>query len=117
MDFRGWQLVRIEDTAWTTAFAMLLIAVPFILTHTGGLWLSIGGRILCAGLAYWWVDELGDIPNSNRDSARLLNEAARFENVDAAKAIGAYEEIIRLYPNTPASEEATRNIQSLMRQM
>jgi TolA-binding protein len=35
--------------------------------------------------------------------------------VDREKAIAAYREVVRLYPNTDASSEATRNIQTLMR--
>jgi len=38
----------IHARAWITAFVMILIAVSFIITHTGGMWIAIGGRILCA---------------------------------------------------------------------
>ncbi len=103
--------------AWWPAFIMLMFAAPFIITHTGGLWLTIGSRIICAALAYRAVVELDVTPNPNRDSARLLDEAARLENVDRSKAVAAYEEIVRMYPNTSASKEAKRNIQSLKRQL
>jgi hypothetical protein len=99
--------------AWGTAVLLLLIAIPFLLNRTGGLWLPIGGRILCAVLAYYFAVELNKTSDSDRDSGRLLDEAARLESVDREKAIAAYEEIVRLYPNTSAGKEAARNIQTL----
>jgi len=47
------------------------------------------------------------------DPGELLNIAAKLESVDHDKAIAKYEEIIKLYPGTPASAEARRNIQVL----
>ena len=101
--------------AWWPAFVMILIAIPFILTRTGGLWLTIGARIFCAAWAYHAVIEQDEAPNTRRDSARLLDEAARLESVDLFQAVAVYEEIIRLYPHTSASSEAERNIQILKR--
>lgn len=98
------------------AFTMIVITAPFMLTRTGGLWIMIGIRIIAAVWAYFTVVEHDETPNSGRDAKRLLNEAARLENVDRAKAIAAYEEIARLYPNTAASKEAKGNIESLARQ-
>jgi hypothetical protein len=94
---------------------MMLIAAPFIITHKGGLWLAIGGRLICAAWAYNAAVEQKDAPNLRRESARLLDEAARLESVDFSKAIAAYEEIVRLYPDTPASKQAARNIETLKR--
>jgi hypothetical protein len=102
--------------AWWPAFVMILIGFPFIITRHGGLWLTIGSRIVAAIWAYHAVIELDEAPQPNRDSAALLNEAARLESVDRSKAIAAYEEIIRLYPDTSASSEAARNIQALQGQ-
>src|SRR5437773_10980176 len=88
--------------AWWPAFVMIGIGVPFILTQTGGVWLSVVGRIICAVWAYCAVVEEDQDPNQ-RESAGLLAEAARLESTDRSQAIAAYEEIIRLYPDTPAS--------------
>jgi len=101
--------------AWETAFVMILIAAPFVITHTGGLWITIGGRIICATLAYSLAVEGDEAPNLRRDTARLLDEAARLESIDRVKAIAAYEEIVRMYPNTSASKEAARNIETMQR--
>src|SRR5262245_13051547 len=79
--------------AWP-AFVMIVVGAPFILTRTGGLWITIGGRILCAVWAYCAVIEQDEAPNDRRDSARLLDEAARLESVDFSKAITAYKEIV-----------------------
>jgi hypothetical protein len=43
----------------------------------------------------------------------LLNLAARLEDVDREKAVAVYQEIVKRYPGTPASDEAQRNIQVL----
>jgi hypothetical protein len=43
----------------------------------------------------------------------LLNFAAQLESVDRAKAVLIYNEILKKFPGTPASEEAQRNIQLL----
>jgi hypothetical protein len=103
--------------AWWPAFVMIAIGAPFILTHTGGLWLMIGSRIACAVWAYNALLEQDDAPNARRDSERLLDKGARLESVDRSKAIAAYEGIVRSYPDTAASREATRNIQILKRQL
>ena len=89
---------------------MVLLGLPFILTHKGGLWLTFASRILCAVWAYYAIIELDERPNIRRDSKRLLEKAARLESSDRAMALAAYENIIRLYPDTPASAEAARNI-------
>ena len=101
--------------AWGTAFLMLAIALPLLFTHAGGLWVTFGFRILCAFLAFSLVKENAVEPDSTRDSERLLVAAARLENVNREEAILAYEDIIRLYPNTRASNEAARNIETLKR--
>ena len=101
--------------AWQTAFLMILIGAPFVLTHTGGMWVTVGSRVLCAVWAYCVVVEQDRSPNAKRDSSRLLDKAASLEGTNRAKAIAVYEEIIRLYPGTSASREAARNTQTLTR--
>ncbi len=102
--------------AWWPAFVLLVIGVPFILTHKGGLWLTIGGRIVAAVWAYCLVLEHDESPNVNRDASRLLDKAARLESVDFSKAIAAYEEVVRLYPDTRASKQAANSIETLKKQ-
>jgi hypothetical protein len=94
------------------ALLMILIGTAFILTHTGGLWMVFGSRILATVWAYGTIVEQNEAPDI-RGSKRLLNEAAGLERTDRAKAIATYEQILRLYPNTPASGEAARNLQAL----
>jgi hypothetical protein len=98
---------------WWQAFVMIVVGLPFILTHTGGLWLTIGGRLIAAAWAYSLVVEHDDAPNQQRDAGRLLDEAARLESVDFHKAIAAYEEVIRQYPDTRASKQAASAIETL----
>ncbi len=43
----------------------------------------------------------------------LLNAAAYLEDVDRAEAVALYQEVIRKFPGTHASDEAQRNIQTL----
>ena len=57
----------------------------------------------------------GELKFERRDAARFLNAAARLESVDREKAIAAYRDIVRLYPNTTASREAAQNIEILIR--
>lgn len=101
--------------AWWPAFVMLVIGAPFILTHKGGLWLTIGGRIIAAVWAYCLAVEHDETPNADRDAVKLLDEAARLEGVDFSKAIAAYEEVVHLYPDTRASKQAANAIETLKR--
>ena len=102
--------------AWGTAFVVFVVAVILMATEKGGLWVAISGRIFCAIWAYRILVEADDSPDPGRDALRLLDEPARLESVDRVKAIEAYDEIIRLYPDTSASKEAARNIETLNRQ-
>jgi hypothetical protein len=103
--------------AWWPAFVMILITVPLTITRTGGLWLAIVSRILCCIWAYNSVTQQAEKTYPRREAERLLDEAARLESLDRAKAVETYEDIIRLYPDAPAAKEAARNIQTLRRQM
>lgn len=73
MDDRGWQLVRIEDTAWTTAFANpYTVSIEYEHTGTGTI-----PDVAYEVLAQTWIDiadyvrrhNLGDIP-LNRNGIR-----------------------------------------------
>jgi hypothetical protein len=92
---------------------MILIAGLFYFLAHGGWWFFIGMRIICAVWALVVLYEQDEKPNSNRDSKRLLNEAASLEGVDRVKAIGLYEQIVQLFPETPAAREAKQNIRTL----
>ena len=92
---------------------MILVAAPFILTQKGGLWITVGSRILCAVWAWHEVADQDEAPNDRRDSARLLDNAVRLERVDFSKAIAAYEEIVRMYPGSLASKQAADAIEML----
>jgi len=94
---------------------VMLVALPiYVLTH-GGLWFSVGTRLLCAARAYSVVSSQYEASTPLGRSKRLLNEAARLENIDRSKAIVVYKQVARLFPDTPASEEAVRNIEALQR--
>ena len=77
----------------------------------------IASRIFCSVWAYNAVVEQETVLNPRRDSARLLDEAARLESVNFSEAITAYEKIIELYPNTRAGKQAERNIETLKRHL
>jgi hypothetical protein len=102
---------------WWQAFVMIMVGVPFILTHKGGLWFTIGGRIIAAAWAYNLAVEQDDAPNAQRDAGRLLDEAAHLERVDFHKAMAAYEEVMRQYPGTRASKQAASAIETLKRRI
>ena len=74
----------------------------------------VGIRRVSAGFAFGLFDRRGDSRDSSSEAAELLQAAARLE-MDREKAIAAYREVLRLYPNTTESSEATRNIQVLAR--
>jgi hypothetical protein len=95
---------------------MVLIAGLFYFLVHRGWWFAIGLRFICAVWAFVVLYEQDEKPNSKRDSKRLLNEAASLEGADRAKAIGVYEQVVRLFPDTPAAREAEQNIQTLSRQ-
>lgn len=59
------------------------------------------------------IVERDDESNPQRAAGRLLDEAARLENVDFRKAIAAYEEVKRHYPDTRASKQAASAIETL----
>jgi hypothetical protein len=101
--------------AWGTMLVMILVFAPFIITHRGGLWITLGARLICAAFAYTLVKENSAEPNAARDATRLLTAAARLEGENREQAILAYADIIRLYPNTRASKEAASNIETLKR--
>jgi hypothetical protein len=102
--------------AWMTAAVAIMVGSPFVFLRRGGLWLTFVSRIICASLAYRAVVEQDNASTVRRDTSRLLEAAARLESHDRAKAVAAYEEIVKSYPDTPASREAARNIQTLRRQ-
>jgi hypothetical protein len=79
----------------------------------GGLWVAITGRIICAAWALVALSEREKAENPAGDPKRLLDQAALLESVDRSKAIAGYQEIVNLFPNTAASREAARNIQTL----
>ena len=95
---------------------MIVVAFVLYIATRGGWWFIIGGRIICVVWAVGVLYEEDQEPNSKRDSKRFLNEAASLESVDRARAIEAYEKVIRLYPGTRASREAERNIQTLSKE-
>jgi len=97
------------------AVIMILIAAPFIVSRTGGYWVSIGGRLVCAVWAVYALTHDQGKSNSKADPQRLLDKAMRLESVDRTKAINAYKEVIRLFHNTSASREAARNVEVLTR--
>ncbi len=99
--------------AWVPAAVMLLISFLVLLTRHGALWVVIGVRILAALWAYCAVSEQDEAPNAQRDSKRLLDQAARLESTDKIQAMAVYEQTIREYPDTSASREAARNIEAL----
>jgi hypothetical protein len=53
-------------------------------------------------------------PDSDDQAQELLDAAAHLESVDRVKAIELYAEISKRFPGTGVSEEAQRNIQTLI---
>jgi len=106
-------LIYVE--AWGAMLLVIVVGLPFVITHTGGMWVTLGARFICMTIAYCLIEENSAEPNTTRDTTRLLTAAARLETVNRDEAILAYEDIMRLYPNTSASEEAARNIETLRR--
>jgi len=92
---------------WTVIFLFRVFKIP------GGLLATIITHFLCAVWAFNVVKEQHEAPNPSRRSKRLLQAAARLENVDRLKAIVVYNQIVKLFPGTPASTEAARNIETL----
>jgi len=54
---------------WWQAFVMIAIAFPFIVTHKGGLWVIIGGRIIAAAWAYDLAVAHPSNASSDRDAS------------------------------------------------
>ena len=82
----------------------------------GGTYVVAWGAILFGALRFirGLTGESKAKPKDDSAEAQsLLDIAARFENVDRAKAVEKYEEIVRLFPDTAASREAQRNIHTL----
>ena len=70
-------------------------------------------RVVCVALAIRAISRLDSQSDATSDREELLDQAARLESVDRAKAVLAYEEIVSRFPGTAASREAERNIQVL----
>lgn len=102
--------------AWGTVVVLVLIRGYFIATHSFTFWSIIGIRLASGAFAYGLFNRHADTQDMSSKAAELLDMAARLESVDREKAIAAYREVVRLYPNTNASSEATRNIHMLARQ-
>ncbi len=102
--------------AWLQALVIVIAANAFIFAGARVVYVLICSRITCMILAYRATS--GPQPDTSvRDkSTRLLNEAARLESVDRCEAMRVYEDIIRMYPDTPASKEATDNLEVLKRE-
>lgn len=100
--------------AWGTMVVTILVGSLFYITRTRNLWVALIISVFCAFRAYYALADQDNLPNPELETSRLLDAAARLESVDRAKAVVAYEEIVRLYPDTSASREATRNIQTLL---
>ncbi len=103
--------------AWWCAVVVIVIGVVIRLLGMGGLWLSVVARIFCMIWIYRHLSELEEPIGGKQDPVSLLNRAAALESYDRAEAIAAYEEIIRLYPDTPASKESQQNIATLRKNL
>ena len=100
--------------AWGTIVILVLIRGYFFATHTFSFWSIIGIRLVSGAFAYGLIDRHAEeTPDITSEATAALDVAARLESVDREKAIAAYREVVRLYPNTDASSEATRNIHVL----
>lgn len=97
------------------AVTIFLIALPFVVTRAGGLWLSLAARIASAGWAFYSLSVPDPESDPSADSIRLLEEAARLESVDRDKAIAAYSNVVDLFPDTAAGKEAAHNLDILRR--
>ena len=98
---------------------MILVAVPlYLISRTrGDLLFNFVARVICAVWAYIELREADEASKPRRRANQLLDEAARLESVDRVKAIATYEDIVRLYPDTPAGKQAVRNIETLRRSL
>jgi hypothetical protein len=97
---------------------VFFLTLPFIAAVQavhGGVWIAIFGRIGCAVYAFNALSERDVSPDDLPDANTMLNEAARLENSDIGLAIAKYEEVIEMFPDTSASAEAERNIETLER--
>lgn len=99
--------------AWWPAAVLIVARLPFFLTHTGGMWVMLGVRFFSVIAVWHYLSEKQ--PDARREATRLLNYAATLEKKDRAAAVTVYQEVVRTFPNTPASAEAQRNIQVLSR--
>lgn len=103
--------------AWWHAIIMIGIGIPLMLTNKAGVWLFIVARLFAAVFAYNLASQLDESLQPQRDAERLLDEAARLENVDFQSAITTYEEVVRRYPNTRAARQAASVIEVLKRNL
>jgi len=51
--------------------------------------------------------------NRNKQAQHLLRVAAQLEVTDPARAVAVYQEIVRIVPGDPASDDARRRLQKL----
>lgn len=104
----------------------VLVPIPVFIVYAGPFWAIIGSglglgplwftvsiRLICCGWAFIALWNENEAAKPEREALRLLHEAANLEGTDREKAILTYEEVIRSFPNTSASQEAARNIEIL----
>ena len=98
------------------AGGMVVTVVSYVLASDsprGGHYFVAYGALIVGLVQFLRGRAMASGDDSGLEAKELLNQAARLEGVDRAKAIAIYAEIIKSFPNTRASAEAQRNIQTL----
>jgi hypothetical protein len=101
----------------TGAVVIILAALPFFLTQTGGIWLTIVGRLVCVVWAVYALSkkEMGGSTTAADEAQNLLNEAARTERTDPKRAESLYREIIDRFSGTDQARDAAKDLEALLK--
>jgi hypothetical protein len=94
-------------------FGIGVFVFPLLVKAKVGLLVSLLVRLVCAVYAANAVDNRNGTNGEQEEALGLLNEAARLENKDMVKAIAKYQEVVAKFPDSRASTEAQRNIETL----
>jgi hypothetical protein len=102
------------DGALWCGGGILVTGLTYSMASSGGTYIIAWGAIVIGAIQFLRGLTTDDSEDPSRPTAKqLLIIAAHLESVDRARAIHVYQEIIKKFPNTPESDEAQRNIQTL----
>lgn len=98
------------------AIVLMVMAAPLVLAHQFTVFTKALFCFASTAVAIYSVKmSNGEYNKDSMEAQKLLNAAAKLERTDINEAVVKYREIVATYPGTAEADEATRNIETLIR--